>query len=142
MTGWRLHTRRKGDCKTEFPSSGSLAGWPFQGASGEKMNMQVWNCLTRVSAMIDDQTKSLRALRNAEECGDFACRQEKRPQGGLVLPRGLTHSWDYVFRDNQDMDGGLGVNVIKRRTVLILIQDGGWNLMIDDLLKNRLLTHG
>jgi hypothetical protein len=26
--------------------------------------------------------------------------------------------------------------------VLILIQDGGWNLMIDDLLKNRLLTHG
>jgi hypothetical protein len=30
---------------------------------------------------------------------------------------------------------------MKRRTVLILIQDGGWNLMIDDLLKNRLLTH-
>jgi hypothetical protein len=26
--------------------------------------------------------------------------------------------------------------------VLILIQDGGWNLTIDDLLKNRLLTHG
>jgi hypothetical protein len=25
--------------------------------------------------------------------------------------------------------------------VLILIQDGGWNLTIDDLLKNRLLTH-
>jgi hypothetical protein len=25
--------------------------------------------------------------------------------------------------------------------VLILIQDVGWNLTIDDLLKNRLLTH-
>lgn len=104
--------------------------------------MQVRNCLTCVSAMIDDQTKSLRALRNAEECGDFACRQEKRPQSGLVLPRGLTHSWDHLFRDNQDMDGGLGVNVVKRRTVLILIQDGSWNLTIDDLLKNRPLTHG
>ena len=66
---------------------------------------------------------------------------EQVSENGFVGRRGLADANDRLFGDDQEMDGGLGLNVADDDAVLVLMLDGRRNLAIDDALENG-LGHG
>ena len=63
------------------------------------------------------------------------------PNRDLLVITGIGQPGNGLFRDHQDMHGGLGVDVPERQAQIILVDDIGRNFPPDDFRKNC-LCHG
>ena len=59
-------------------------------------------------------------------------------EDGLIFCLSLAHSCDELFGDDQHMNRGLWLHIMKSDTVFVFVGDVGWDLAIDDFLKDRL----
>ncbi len=108
-------------------------------APSEKMEMKMGDCFPPVRSVIDDEavTRFVQLELAAHALG----RGEELAENKAVLGRNRSVPGMVFFRDNQDMNGGLGGGIAEGNGVIILIDDVSGHLAIDDALENR-LGHG
>ena len=92
--------------------------------------MKMIDRLSTILALIDDQSV---AIGQAFCLGDDASGVEKveMVSGGWFFG----HSRNLCSRHNQDVNGGLGINVAKGDHMVVLINDVGRNLATDNARK-------
>jgi hypothetical protein len=99
------------------------------------MHVEMRHSLAAIRTIIDHEPKARfmeallpgYGLRNMNEVA------QKRFIGGC----GSRHAWDFPFRDDQDMDRSLGMDIVKRKAEVVFINDPGRDFAGDDLRKNR-----
>ena len=100
--------------------------------------MQVKHTLPHTGAVVYDQPERIAdALLRRYLAGSY----HQVAQQGLLLITGIDQPGNRLFRDHQDMHGGLGVDVPERQAQIILVNDIRRNFPPDDFRKNC-LCHG
>ena len=91
----------------------------MEGSSSQQMHVQVGNGLTRLFAAIDDQTVTL--LREPLFAGDpHRRRHDAPPELGIVQRSRCRH---VDPGNDQNVLGGLGVDVAKRHHLVVLKEE-------------------
>lgn len=100
--------------------------------------MEVGHAFAGVRTVIDDETEAAGKT-------EFA---RKRPGGEqevsehcLVVGPGLTHAWYRFLRYDQQVNRGLGLNVVEGNADLVFMLNLGRDFAIDDFLEDC-LGHG
>jgi hypothetical protein len=74
----------------------------------------------------------------AEFLCEVADRQEQLTQEGAIVVTGMGDRLDLLFRDDQDMDGRLGIDVVECQNLVVFIDDAGRDFFIDDAFEESL----
>ena len=103
------------------------------------MNVQVGDALGGIRAIVHDKAKS--AL-EAEFLRELPCDGEEMPDMGLIGGlEGLDPRYQF-FGDDEQVDGGLRLDVVDGDAEIVLVLDPRRDLPVDDALKDRLLRGG
>jgi len=108
-------------------------------ASSEKMEMEMGNCFPPIGSVIDYQ--AVTRFIELELTADALRGEEELAENRAVLGRNRSVPGMVLFRDNQDMNGGLGGGIAEGNGMIILIDDVSGHLAINDALEYR-LGHG
>ena len=82
------------------------------------------------------------ARADAELPGKLGGDQVKVSKDIPVLLADVRMGSDDFARNDQDMNRRLGIDVAKRQTVIIFVDDVGRNFAVNDLLKDVVLHYG
>lgn len=104
------------------------------------MNVKVGDRFARVRAVIDH--KPVAALQHSKFCGNFLGCHQHAPQQHRVRGACVTDAGDRAARHNQDMDRGLGMNIVEREKVFFLVDHVGGNLARGDFFKDSHIQKG
>src|SRR5574344_1411687 len=102
------------------------------------MAMQMRHGLSSILAVIDHQPVTV--FRQAQLARHLSRRQKQVAQELAVTPLRLVYPGNHPFRDDQDMDQRLRVDIPESQQRLILKHDIGLNFSGDDSFKKS-LTH-
>lgn len=94
--------------------------------------MQVGDALPGILSIIDDHPVTAGKVFLE---GDLAGDQQEMAEKGLVLLSGFKQPGKGFFRNDQDMDGGLGIDIADGEGQIILIGDVGRYFPGQDFLK-------
>ena len=94
--------------------------------------MEVVDCLAAIGAGVDDQTVAVGEVLLA---GQFAGYVEEVAEGGGVVLRGVSVGGQVVFGDDEDMGGGLGIDVGEGEGLLVFVDSGGGDFAGDDFAE-------
>jgi hypothetical protein len=120
-----------------------LAGWPGEGATRQKVDVQVGHGLAGILSVVDDEAEALGALVDAELLGGMTRGEEQGTELGLIFGGGFADAWDGLFRHDEEVNGGLGTDVAEGEAVRIFEDDVGRDLAGDDFFKEGLAgAHG
>ena len=100
--------------------------------------MQVGHGLAGVSAVVDDQSKTVRELQFP---GDLSGDQQQVAEDGLIVGARLADSGNHLLRNDQQVHGRLRLNVVQDDAVLVLMLDSRGDVAVDDFLEDR-FDHG
>jgi len=96
------------------------------------MDVQVEYRLSDGTPVVDHQAEVRQLL-----FGSHLARHEEEVAGQLrVLLLHVGHLGDGHFRDHEDVDGCLGVDVAERQSPVIFVDNVGGDLAVDDFLKD------
>src|SRR5688572_21023379 len=93
------------------------------------MQVQVKNRLSRCRTIVDRDPKGIFDL---ELTGDLAYRQHQVSQESLVGGGGLCKHCNRLLRNQEYMEWRLRINVLDREAQVVLVDDVGRNLFIDN----------
>ena len=93
----------------------------------------MWDRLAAMGAVVDHYTE---AFGEVEFLCDCSGRQEEMTEKGLVIGVSLSDTRDQFFGNDQHMDRGLRLHIMKGDAVFILVGDIGRDLAVDDFLKD------
>jgi hypothetical protein len=102
------------------------------------MDVHVGHGFAGILAVVDGEAEAFAAVCDAHLFGDFACGEEERSEGGLVVWRGGSDPWYGLAGDDEEVNGGLWADVAEGKAVLVFIDDVGWDFAVGDLLKEGL----
>jgi len=94
--------------------------------------VEVLDCLATVGAGVDDEAVALGEVLLAS---DLACRVEEVAEGGFVVLRGVGVGGQVVFGDDEDVGGGLGIDVREGEGLLVFVDAGGGDFAGDDFAE-------
>lgn len=77
------------------------------------MDMKVGDALAAVLAVVYDKAEPLISSRKAEFLGDFPGNQQQVAKGFPVIIVSFSNSRDGLLGNDQDVVGGLGINVLE-----------------------------
>src|SRR5882757_5412917 len=97
------------------------------------MDVEMGNALGGGGAVIDDEAE---ALREVELFRDHAGGEDEMAEDGLVGGRGFLDAWDDFFRNDEQVDGRLRLDVVEDDAVLVLVFDLGGDFTVDNALEN------
>lgn len=97
------------------------------------MNVDVVDCLAPVFSRVDDRAVSLRKPLCA---GDLGRGPLQVSEEMLVVFLGVSNGRDVLPGDDEDVDGGLRLDVREGVAMLILVDGFGGNASVDDLAEN------
>jgi len=102
------------------------------------MHMKMRHGLATIRAAIDDDPKAriVEAFLPGHGLRDINKMAQKRFIGGS----GGRDAHDFLFWDDQKMDGGLGIHVVESEAEVVFVGDAGRNFAGDDLGENS--AHG
>ena len=106
-------------------------------AMGEEVDMQVRDALAGVRAVVHDEAEPFGEL---EFFGDRAGGEQEMAEEGLVGGVGLADAWDGLLRDDEQVDGRGGLDVVDDDAMFVLVLDARRNLAGDDFLEDGHLT--
>jgi hypothetical protein len=92
--------------------------------------MQVVHCLPSVNSRVDDASKS--TFGKAFSSRYFPGDNQQMTQQALVLLPGILNSGQWFFRDDQNVDRCLGIDVAKRHAAIVFVDDIGGYFTFDD----------
>jgi hypothetical protein len=91
-----------------------------------------------VGAVVDDETKTAGEL---ELFGDRAGGDQEVTEDGLLVGGGVADAGDDGLGDDQQVDRGLGGDVVDDDATVVLVFDLGGDFAVDDSLEKG-LRHG
>jgi len=102
------------------------------------MHVKMRHALATIPAVIDDEPKTriLEPFLFGYDLRDMDQMAQKRFVGGC----GGRDARDFLFGNNQNMDRGLRLNIVKGQTAVVFVSDPGRDFAGDDLRENR--AHG
>jgi hypothetical protein len=110
----------------------SLPRRPAEPPSGQQVHVKVKYGLTRIGPIIDNHSVALQSF-----CaGNLAGHQEQVTQEITLLLRGRRQRGDMLFGDDENMGGGLGVDISKGKRPLVFLDDARIRFPLDNLAKN------
>lgn len=98
------------------------------------MNVQVIDRLSAIGAGVDDGPE---AVRQAELLGNLTGDDKEMSQQRGITIRRVGQRSNRLLGDNQDVRGGLSVQVTKSECQFVFVDNVRRDLSINDLLKNR-----
>jgi hypothetical protein len=120
----------------EVSAKGSEAAWwmltrrPAKDPPAEQVQVQVRHCLAAGVLTVDhqaiavlDQTELLRQPRRDEV---------QVPHQRLIVWRQVGVRGDLLARNDQHVDGGLGIDIVEGDTLIVLVDDPGWDFLAED----------
>ncbi len=116
-----------------------LARGPGHGAAAEEVDVEVGDGFAAVGAVVHHEAE---AVIEVELVGDFGGDEEEVADEGLVGGGGLGEAGDGFFGDDEDVDGGLGVDVAKGVADIVLINGGAGDFAVNDALEEGFVGHG
>lgn len=96
--------------------------------------------LPAMFATVDDQTVTV--LMNALIASNPARHGEHPAHGRFILGGYIVHGGDMVIGYDEHMRRSLRIDVAKCRDEFILIENGGWQFLADNLAENCFFNHG
>jgi hypothetical protein len=100
--------------------------------------VEVGNGFTAVGAVVDDETK---AAGEVEFPGENAGGEKEVAEERLVGGDGFANARNGLLRDDQQVNGSLGLDVVQDEAEVVLVFDLGGNFAVDDALEEG-LRHG
>lgn len=120
------------------PWTGRLTGRPGQSAAAEQVEMQVGHGLAAVAA--DVRHHAIAVAQPFRLC-QAANHQEKMPDQRPIDVFDVVDRHDLLLRYDQDVRRRLRLNVAKRQTVFVFMENVGGNFAIDDSLEDGFSAH-
>ena len=108
-------------------------------AAAKKVKMEMWNGLAAVGAVVDDQ--AIPGLVELELAGDLLGGGKQMAEDRVMFRGDSRVAGVVMFGNEQDMDGGLGGDIAEGENVIILVDDFGFDLAVDDPFEDR-FGHG
>ncbi len=95
------------------------------------MDVEMRYGFAAVVAVVDDEAES--GLVQTFLVGNVLRDVNHVAEQRLVGRGGGGNARDFLFRDDEDVDGRLGLDVMEGQAKVVLEGDPGWNLAVDDL---------
>jgi len=95
------------------------------------MHVKMWHALATIRPVIDDEAKA--RIVKPFLIGDHLCDMDEVAQKRFVGGCGGRHARNFPFRDDQEMDRGLGMNIVESQAEIVFVSDPSRNLAGDDL---------
>lgn len=95
--------------------------------------MEVRNGFAGVRAGVHDEAK---AFGEIQFFRDDSRDDDEMTKLGFVCSGGFAHAGNELFRDDQQMDGRLRLDVVENDAVLVFIFDFSGDIAVDDALEN------
>ena len=122
----------------ELPAKLISARWPRHLALGEEVDVEVGDGFAGVGTVVDHKAEAGGEM-------EFLCDEmrdvEQVAEHGLVGGGGFRNSRNQFFRDDQQVDRGLRLDVVQDYAEVVFVFDLGGNLAINDALEDS-LGHG
>ena len=96
--------------------------------------MKVRNCFSTIGAIIDDE--AIACFFELALAGNALGGDEEMSEEGMILGRNGAVAGVMFFRDEKDVDGGLGGEITEGEDVIILVKNIGRNLAVDDAFED------
>ena len=97
------------------------------------MQMQMVYRLPTLAVTIDHQAEA--SIRDPDLSCDPVRHQQEVPEQSIISLVRIEECCEMLARNNQDMDRGLWVNVLKSDRLLVLIDNLPWTFSVGDLTK-------
>jgi len=92
--------------------------------------MEMGDGFSAVGSVVDD--KAVAGLIELELAGDFLGGGKEMAKDGMIFRGDSGVAGVVLFGNQQDVDGGLGGDIAEGEDVIILIDDVGFGLTVDD----------
>lgn len=96
--------------------------------------MKVRDCFSTIGAIIDN--KAIACFFELALAGNALGCDEEMSEEGMILGRNGAVAGVMFFRDEKDVDGGLGGEITEGEDVIILVEDIGRDLAVDDAFED------
>jgi len=108
---------------------------PLHGPPAQNMHMKMRHALAAIRSVIDNEPKTrvMETFLPRDGLRDMDQVAQKR----FVGDGGGRHARDFPFRDDQNMDRGCGMDIMKSQAAVVFIGDPGRDFAGDDLRENR-----
>ncbi len=117
---------------------GASTRWPLQRTAAEQVEVEVVDRLAGVGSTVDDHAVAAVELQFG--------RQPRDDEQQVAQQRGVGFSYvaqrrDFLFGDDDHVRWRLRSNVVKRQAAIVLVDDAGGDLAVDDALEYGLFGH-
>lgn len=113
----------------------SYLSWgPGEGSTTEEVEVQVGDGFAAIRAIIDDE--SIAGFVELALTGNPLGGDEEMSEEGMILGRDGAVAGVMFFWNNKNMDGGLGGEITKGEDVIILVENIGGELAVDDAFED------
>ena len=99
------------------------------------MNMKMRDTFPTVWSIINNQPET--EFMQTFLSGDGLCNEDQVAEKRLIFDLGSRDTRYFLFRNDQNVDRCLGLDVVESQTKIVLMDDPGWNFTGDDLGENR-----
>ena len=96
--------------------------------------MKVGDGFSTIGAIIDDE--AIAGFFELALAGNALGGDEEMSEEGMILGRNGAVAGVMFFRDEKDVDGGLGGEITEGEDVIILVKNIGRNLAVDDAFED------
>mmetsp|Transcript_5823 Transcript_5823/g.8817 ORF Transcript_5823/g.8817 Transcript_5823/m.8817 type:complete len:238 (+) Transcript_5823:19-732(+) len=112
-----------------------LSWWPVHLPASNDMNMQMEYLLSSNFTIIYHNSIALEVV----SFGNFGCHHHEMPENASVLLCSIAEAGQRLalLGDDQDVGGALGVDIPEGQALVILMHNGGRNLLSNDLVEDR-----
>lgn len=114
----------------------TLSGGPSEVPAAEQVYVEVVHCLAGVGAAVDDGTV---ALQKTFVARDLRCGVKKVSNQRSLLVRCVIERGDVLTRNDEDVHGGLRIDVSERDALVVFIDRLGRNTAVHDFAEEA--TH-
>lgn len=101
--------------------------------------MEMWHRFASIFPVIDDQ--AITSLLKTDQRGDFGCFEQQVSEHGLILAGGFRDARQRLAGDDEDVDGGLWLDVAEGHHDIVFVDDAGRDFAVTDLLEDG-FAHG
>ncbi len=113
----------------------SYLSWgPREGATSEEMEVKVGDGFAAIRAVINDE--AVAGFFELALTGNPLSGDEEMSEEGMILGRDGAVAGVMFFWNDKNMNGGLGSEITKGENVIILVEDIGGELAVDDAFED------
>ena len=107
-------------------------------AAAEDVDVEVGDGFAALFAVVNDEAES---IADAGFAGDFAGGEEEMAEEGLVGGLGRADAGKGMFGYDEEVDGGLRIDVVKHDAFVVFVFDFRRDFAVDDFGEESFFAH-